>query len=47
MSINGKLHDGSLYVSGDEQLSQEQLLCLEKLYDFNQTRPQSGFQGFA
>ncbi|WP_091171054.1 maltose acetyltransferase domain-containing protein [Paenibacillus sp. 1_12] len=34
-----KLHNGSLYLPGDEQLSQEQPLYLEKLYDLNQTRP--------
>ncbi|WP_281170136.1 sugar O-acetyltransferase [Paenibacillus pinihumi] len=34
-----KLHDGRLYLPGDEQLMKEQTLCLERLYDFNGTRP--------
>ena len=34
-----KLHSGELYLPGDEELMKEQLKCLEKLYDFNNTRP--------
>lgn len=34
-----KLHTGELYLPGDEEIMSEQLLCLEKLYDFNATRP--------
>ncbi len=34
-----KLHTGELYLPGDEEIMKEQLLCLEKLYDFNATRP--------
>lgn len=33
------LHSGKLYLPGDEQIMKEQFQCLEKLYDFNQTRP--------
>jgi len=34
-----KLHSGELYWPGDEEVMKEQLLCLERLYDFNMTRP--------
>ena len=33
------LHDESLYDLGDAQLMREQAQCLEKLYDYNATRP--------
>jgi len=39
MSIKDKLHNGELYFPGDKDLIKEQLACLEKLYDFNSTRP--------
>lgn len=34
-----KMHSGDLYLPGDDEIMQEQLKCLDKLYDFNQTRP--------
>lgn len=34
-----KLHSGELYLPGDDELQRKQLECLEKLYDFNMTRP--------
>lgn len=34
-----KLHSGDLYLPGDEVIMKEQLSCLEKLYEFNNTRP--------
>jgi len=34
-----KLHSGDIYAPGDEEIMREQLKCLEKLYDFNMTRP--------
>ncbi len=34
-----KMHSGDIYNPGDPEIFQEQLDCLEKLYDFNQTRP--------
>lgn len=34
-----KLHSGDIYYPGDEEIMQEQMLCLEKLYDYNATRP--------
>lgn len=39
MSIYDKLHSGELYLPGDDEIMKEQLKCLEKLYDFNATRP--------
>lgn len=38
-SMKEKMHTGELYLPGDEQIMQEQLQCLDKLYDFNNTRP--------
>ena len=34
-----KLHTGELYLPGDAEIMREQIKCLEKLYDFNATRP--------
>ncbi len=39
MDIKEKMHSGELYFPGDEQLMQEQMACLDRLYDFNMTRP--------
>lgn len=39
MDIKDKMHSGQLYLPGDEELMREQLLCLNRLYDFNMTRP--------
>lgn len=39
MDIREKMHSGELYLSGDEDLIAEQLIYVEKLYDFNATRP--------
>ena len=39
MDIHEKMHDGALYLPGDPGLQAEQLQCLERLYDFNRTRP--------
>ena len=33
------MHNGQLYLPGDESLQREQLKCLDKLYEFNQLRP--------
>lgn len=33
------LHTGDLYLPGDEELMKEQTLYLDRLYDFNNTRP--------
>lgn len=39
MDIREKLHNGGLYLPDDEEIMKIQLECLDKLYDFNQTRP--------
>jgi len=39
MKMKEKLHSGEIYLPGDAEIMQEQLQCLEKLYDFNATRP--------
>lgn len=39
MDIREKLHNGQLYLPGDEALQQEQLQCLDRLYEFNRLRP--------
>lgn len=39
MDIREKMHSGDLYLSADNDLVAEQLTFLEKLYDFNLTRP--------
>ena len=39
MTDKEKMHSGNLYLPGNEEIMAEQLQCLEKLYDFNQTRP--------
>lgn len=39
MDIRDAMHSGRIYDPADPQIAQEQLLCLDKLYDFNMTRP--------
>lgn len=39
MTNNEKIHSGDLYLPNDDEIINEQLKCLEKLYDFNMTRP--------
>lgn len=39
MSMKEKMHTTELYLPGDDEIMAEQTLCLEKLYDYNQTRP--------
>lgn len=34
-----KLHTGELYLPNDDSIMKEQFECLEKLYDYNATRP--------
>lgn len=34
-----RMEDGRLYLPTDDEIVQDQLRCLEKLYDFNATRP--------
>ena len=42
MSMKEKLHSGEIYYPNDEEILKEQMQCLEKLYDFNATRPLEG-----
>lgn len=39
MTMKEKMHSGDIYFPGDEEIMKEQLLCLDRLYDFNMTRP--------
>ena len=39
MDIRDKQHGGQLYLPGDPSLQQEQLRCLDLLYEFNRLRP--------
>ena len=34
-----RMEEGRLYPPGDEEIMERQFACLEKLYDFNDTRP--------
>ena len=34
-----KMHNGELYLPNDKELAKLQMKCLDRLYDFNQTRP--------
>lgn len=38
-NMKERLHTGEVYFPGDEDIMTEQLQCLDKLYDFNATRP--------
>jgi len=42
MEYKDKLHDGSLYLPNDDSIMAEQVLCQEKLYEYNMTRPLEG-----
>lgn len=39
MTVKEKMHSGKLYLPSDEEIIKEQTMCLEKLYDYNATRP--------
>lgn len=39
MNMKDRMHTGKLYLPDDESIMQEQLKHLDKLYDFNMTRP--------
>ena len=39
MDFHEKMHSGALYLPMDESILAEQFQCLERLYDYNQTRP--------
>ncbi len=42
MSMKDKMHTGELYLPNDETIIIEQIQRLDRLYDFNQTRPIEG-----
>ena len=37
--MKDKMHTGEIYFPGDEEIMKEQVKCLERLYEFNMTRP--------
>lgn len=37
--MKDKMHTGELYLPGDEEIMRHQLKRLDRLYDFNMTRP--------
>lgn len=39
MNAKEQMKSGKIYFCTDEELAKEQLRCLDRLYDFNQTRP--------
>ena len=39
MGMKERMHTGEIYDPNDESVMSEQLVCLDKLYDFNNTRP--------
>ena len=39
MGMKERMHTGEIYDPNDESVMSEQLVCLDKLYDFNSTRP--------
>ena len=42
-----KMHTCELYLPGDEDIAREQIKCLDRLYDFNMTRPTGDGQASA
>ena len=42
MTEREKMHSGDLYLPDDPDIVAEQTACLERLYDYNQTRPSEG-----
>lgn len=39
MEQRDNMHKGKLYDPNDDSVMEEQMVCLDRLYDFNQTRP--------
>ena len=39
MGMKEKMHTGELYLPGDGEILEEQFRCLDRLYEFNHTRP--------
>ncbi len=44
MSERDKLHTGELYDPADPEVMAEQIMCLERLYDYNATRPSETYK---
>ena len=42
MDMKQKMHTGELYLPNDDEIMKEQTACMEKLYDYNLTRPSEG-----
>lgn len=42
MTIKEKMHNGELYFPHDPEVMRDQTIYLDRLYDFNQTRPTEG-----
>lgn len=40
--MKDRMHTGELYLPGDEEIMSAQEKCLDRLYDFNNTRPTEG-----
>ncbi len=40
--MKSRMHTGALYLPNDDEIMREQTLCMEKLYDYNATRPLEG-----
>lgn len=47
MNALDKLHSTEVYLPGDPEIMAEQAQCLEKLYDYNATRPSEGERRYA
>ena len=39
MAMKDRMHTGALYLPGDDEIMNRQQLCLDRLYEFNHTRP--------
>ena len=41
-SMKERIHTGELYLPGDDEITEQQTKCLDRLYEFNMTRPTEG-----
>ena len=39
MAMKDRMHTGALYLPGDDEIMDRQRRCLDRLYEFNHTRP--------
>lgn len=46
-NMKEKMHTGELYLPGDDEILEEQVKCLDLLYDFNMTRPTESEKRYA